>query len=767
MQRKIDETINRHAKHKKSTKPLGGKALQRLFVYLGERDPRLVSELLARLTFPKHVRPQFGSGAKRARRAPAAVKSFAAAIVRAGAARTASSRKLGTGIRTARTAAGTPAAPASIWQFIGPSVIPNGQTYGKNRVNLSGRVSCIAVDPKNPKHLLVGAAAGGIWESKDTGATWNPRTDQMPSLAIGAVAFDPRDPKNVYAGSGEGNSYSNLGAGIYQSTDGGTNWSVLTEAPFLGIGFYDLVVDPTDSAVLYAATTDGFFVSTTGGSSWTRKRAEKTNLKCWDISLHPAGGATAEILAAFSDGLFVSTSGGDGFTAVNLPSAPADNWVRLAVDRVRTTPDIAYVFGVIATTPHLWRRAGGTWTKINSLPPVDEKHPWTSQADYDWYVAATPDNERQVYLGAIDTLRGNLSGSTWKWVNITTRGSNSIHPDQHCLTFSSDNSKTIYAGNDGGIFRSTNSATKWKALNKGLGITEIEYLASDPSTWKWLMAGTQDNGTIRFTGSSSWDQIADGDGGHCGVNPLNPRELYHSFYYDEKTRLLDFQSSTDKGNTWTDLVLPEMSAIFYPPVEVFGATVAVGATSLIISRNKGSDWTTVPLGLSAREASTAMREIDANTILIGTNFGSMLRLSWTGSNWTKLQLTSPARRYISCIAVDPSNPQRFWVTLSEIGDGSVYRSDNAGSSWANCTPGLPSKARPLPMNAVVVDPADFKRVWVAADVGVYQTLDLGSNWTGFSNGLPNAMAVDLLLHKQDRMLICATRNRGVWVMPIT
>jgi photosystem II stability/assembly factor-like uncharacterized protein len=171
-----------------------------------------------------------------------------------------------------------------------------------------GRVSCIAVDPRNPKHLLVGAAAGGIWESKDTGATWNPRTDEMPSLAIGAIAFDPQGPKNVYAGSGEGNSYSNLGAGIYKSTDGGTNWSVLTQRPFLGVGFYDLVVDPRDSAVLYAATTNGFFASTTGGSSWTRKRAEQ----CWDISLHPAGGATAEILAAFSDGLFVSTSAGNG-----------------------------------------------------------------------------------------------------------------------------------------------------------------------------------------------------------------------------------------------------------------------------------------------------------------------------------------------------------------------------------------------------------------------------------------------------------------------
>jgi len=70
------------------------------------------------------------------------------------------------------------------------------------------------------------------------------------------------------------------------------------------------------------------------------------------------------------------------------------------------------------------------------------------------------------------------------------------------------------------------------------------------------------------------------------------------------------------------------------------------------------------------------------------------------------------------------------------------------------------------MNAVVVDPANFKRAWVAADVGVYQTLDLGARWSTISKDLPNAMAVDLVLHKQDRMLICATRNRGAWAIAV-
>ena len=78
------------------------------------------------------------------------------------------------------------------------------------------------------------------------------------------------------------------------------------------------------------------------------------------------------------------------------------------------------------------------------------------------------------------------------------------------------------------------------------------------------------------------------------------------------------------------------------------------------------------------------------------------------------------------------------------------------------TAGLPN----IPINSVVVDSADFKRVWVAADVGVYQSLDLGAHWAAFASGLPNAMAVDLLLHRQDRRLICGTRNRGAWVVQV-
>jgi hypothetical protein len=771
MRSKVDAKFERRGKGKKKPTPTpvpGGKALQRLFHFLGRRDPKLNDDVVAALAVPKSARPKFGltkkamrakvggaaraAKSKRGRGASPEAKQYAAAIIKAATAlaRKAPRGRGATRLATARGAAALSSASTN-WQALGPSNIPNGQTYGTNRVDVIGRVSCIAVDPNNSAHLLLGSAGGGIWESATTGTTWAPRTDFLPSLAIGAIAFDPTVPSRVYAGSGEGNFYANLGAGVYKSTNGGTTWAVIATAPFVGVGFYALVVDPQVPATLYAATTNGFYVSVNSGVTWSQKR----NVRCWGISVGMIGAQT-EILAAFQDGLFVSTNNGSTFTAIALPADPAGSWNRLAVDRVKTAPAVAYAFGAKGTAAHLWRRTGTTWTKITTLPAISVNQAW-----YDWYVAATPNDQNEVYLGEIAGYRGNLSGTTWTWTPIVTNGANSIHPDQHCLTFSPTSSSTIHAGNDGGIFRSTNKGATWTALNKGLGITEIEYMAGNPNTWKWLVGGTQDNGTIRYTGAPVWDHIADGDGGDCGVNQTSPNVVYHSYFNATLER------STSSGNfgSFTPLVPPpNVASLFYPPVEVADLTVAIGATSLIYSLNgtaaAAGSFSTVAL---SGGFPSAMRARTPTSILVGTTGGAMLRVTFVGGTPSVATLTSPSPRSISCIAVDPSNPNRYWVTVSQTGGGLVFRSDDGGSTWVNrTTAGLPN----IPMNAVVVDPANYQRVFVAADVGVYESTNLGASWASYGTGLPNAIAADLLLHAQDRMLICGMRNRGAWAIPV-
>src|SRR5206468_9545966 len=99
----------------------------------------------------------------------------------------------------------------------------------------AGRVAALAVDPRDPKVVYMGAAGGGVWKTTDGGQHWTPLTDDQPSLATGAIALAPSNPDIVYVGTGEQNNSgdSYYGAGVLKSTDGGATWTQF-EGPFVG-----------------------------------------------------------------------------------------------------------------------------------------------------------------------------------------------------------------------------------------------------------------------------------------------------------------------------------------------------------------------------------------------------------------------------------------------------------------------------------------------------------------------------------------------------
>jgi photosystem II stability/assembly factor-like uncharacterized protein len=488
--------------------------------------------------------------------------------------------------------------------------------------------------------------------------------------------------------------------------------------------------------------------------------------------MHPAGGAAAEVLGACTDGLYRSADGGQTWAAVALPGAPA-SFNRLAVCHSRSNPAVAYVFGSglplvripsdpdpthQMNKPYLWRRsAGGAFAAV--APPAALT---TTQDWYDWFLGVAPDSENRIYLGAIDVFRGELSGAAWTWVDISSKPSgDSIHPDQHAITFDPVDGNTIYVGNDGGLFRSPNRGVNWQHLNNGLGITEIEYVAQDYGSTRWLLAGTQDNGSIRYTGSAVWDHVADGDGGDCAVNRGNPDTVFHSYYG------MGMERSTTKGDFgsfgWIGPNVPNnYNALFYPPMEDNGDVIAQAGQSVFLSRNNGTNWTEIalPAGCTA----TAMYMPTGNKLFVGCTNGRIFRIDWTGAAWSAANgLTTPRNNaWISDLWVDPANLNRIWVTSSSLGGGRVFRSDNGGAAWVDRSAGLPN----LPINAIDVDPGNANRVWVAADVGVHQSLNGGVNWSGFSLGLPNVMVEDLLFHPHARVLRAGTRNRGVWEIPV-
>lgn len=652
--------------------------------------------------------------------------------------------------------AGPPTPTGPQWQSLGPWTVPNGQTYGSSRVNISGRVSSIAVHPTNPARLLCGAANGGVWESFDRGASWAPRTDYATTLAVGALAYDRSNPNNVYCGLGEGNWWSWLGNGILRSTDGGSTWSPLCTAPFVGQGFYDLQVSPVDGQRLVAATNGGLYVSTNGGVAWTQRRNRAT----WSVAIASGPVATAEMLAACSDGVFRSADGGVTWAAVAITGAPA-GFDRLAVAIAASNPAVAYAWGAKGSVAYLFRRAGGAWAALPLPPGVS-----TGQAWYDWFLAAAPDRDNQVFVGAIDCYRADLSGVTWAWTALSNKGAvgDSIHPDQHAIAFEPGNPNTIYVGCDGGLYRSPNRGINWQHCNNGLVITEMEYLAQDYGSSRQLMGGTQDNGTELWSGSSTWTHVADGDGGDCGINRSNPLIRFHTYYGMSPER-----STTGGGfGSWTGITPPvpagENSA-FYPPFECSasgGDTIGIGGDAVYVSRNNGSNWTRLAFPAAGRSSAMHIANIDA--VYVGTSDGRVFRASWSGASWGALAaLATPrASATVSDIKVDRNNAARLWVTYSTVGGGRIFRSDDSGAHWTDRSAGLPA----LPLTTVEIDNANANRVWVAADLGVYQSLDGGASWGNFSASLPNCFIGNLLFHPHARVLRAATRNRGVWEIPV-
>lgn len=772
------KSVGAQAKHTRPrlTRIPGGKALARLHLFEQQRE---IKETDIRRKKPDKPQAKFAGAASRFMRSHTGPAVAGKGLVAAAASPyllAFSQKKV-----LEKTA---PAAPVEqSWRPLGPYSIPHGQTYGDgpgSRPPVSGRIVAIAVDPGNANHVLIGSGAGGVWETKDGGKNWQPRTDNQPSLSTGAIAFDPSNPLIVYAGTGEGDSFSALGVGLLRSTDGGTTWSLHARAPFEGIGFYDLVVDPLNGNHLLAATTGGLFESANGGSTWTQRRAQVT----WDLSMHPKvadnPSSTREVFAACRDGLFRSTNGGTSWSAVSLPSMPTVRH-RIEVCHAPSDGNVVYVWAAgspnvpdptdsstLQPKPYLWRRNvfGGSFT-ANTTPPDVQ----TGQAWYDWFAAVAPNNPNVLYVGAINIHKGVRSTTgTWNWTNISAKNSgDSVHPDQHAIAFGPIDPNIVFVGNDGGIFRSPDGGVKWQALNKGLNITEFEFLTQHPQFETWLLGGTQDNGTVRYEGEEVWYHVEDGDGGDCGTSSISPYTCYHTFY------AMGMERSTTGGGwgSW-DWIGPDVpdadnysdGALFYPPVEVNGRVVAQAGRTVYISTDTGTNWKKVALPGIAGLAS-ALAIPTTSRIYVGTDRGRIYRLDLTGATWSNpVSSGRPATGFVSDILVDPTNPNRIWVTYSSIASGTiggrVFRSDNAGASWQNVSAGLPDIA----INAIESDPLHPNTVFVAADVGVYRSVNAGAVWTSFNNGLPNALVKDLAFHAPSRLLRAATQARGVWEIPV-
>lgn len=211
------------------------------------------------------------------------------------------------------------------WKEIGPFVgtVDAAATYTGRSTTNSGRISALAISPTCTVSggclLLAGAAGGGIWRTENILAeqpNWTPSSNGIDSNATGSILFDPTDAsgKTVYVGTGEpnGSSDSEAGVGLYKSTNGGKNWTLVTGSLAVSKdrSIAAIAVDPTNAAHIYIGTA----VARHGSSSVNGGRFTPPDAPTVGLYESTDGGATFKLVFSKpSDPVIPGTANGADF----------------------------------------------------------------------------------------------------------------------------------------------------------------------------------------------------------------------------------------------------------------------------------------------------------------------------------------------------------------------------------------------------------------------------------------------------------------------
>jgi hypothetical protein len=222
------------------------------------------------------------------------------------------------------------------WQSVGPTSVPNGQRGDLSLgISVSGRVTSVVVHPTNPLIIYIGTASGGVWRSTNGGANWSILTRDEPTQSIGDITLDPQQPNTVWVGTGEsintGQSSSFFGLGLLRSTNGGNTWQHFP-GPFAAGSTLSrirrIAVDRTNSNTVLFADKSGLYRVTNALSDTPAFTNLDPGGVWWDILQDAANPGTwfGTRSAAGGGSDFVRVTNIGGVPQLNVLQTWAGNW---------------------------------------------------------------------------------------------------------------------------------------------------------------------------------------------------------------------------------------------------------------------------------------------------------------------------------------------------------------------------------------------------------------------------------------------------------
>lgn len=632
-----------------------------------------------------------------------------------------------------------PTADVDRWVCIGPRLITGGSGQG-------GIVASIAIDRSAPDTIYVGAggsgnlSGSGIWKTVDGGASWQPVGDSMPTLTIAALGIAPSNPSTVFATTSD--------SGVFRSDDGGGIWRSLTNSPNAEVRWGVVIVSPREATRVWMTAADGIHRSTDGGTTWSLvlNQGEATDL----VISNPS--PSTLYAAIFGKGIFQTTNGGDTWTQLTS-GLPTSGFKQVTLAICRNAPRSLYA-GFSATGGlQLFRSddGGATWTQKNT--PSDSTL-------FNDTIGVDANDPKFVYVSGINLWRSTDGG-------VSFTQSTGLHVDFHNLVADPVAPETIYAGNDGGIYKSTNRAQSWTFV--GAGLTNVEFYdhalaASDPV---FAAGGTQDNGTIKFTGSADWTPILGGDGATVAIDPTDPKIIY------AMNQGADSVQRTSNGSSFTDFhknlptgaVCNNLEFFIHPRTRT---TLIAPCVSLFrtTTTTPPGDWQEI---FAQPTPGTVLRAaVDPTTDIYyaGTSDGRIFA-GQGGANFQKV-FTHPSSAAVTDIDVDPADPRVLFVSFDSSGVSRIFKLTRmtSGVGPLSGTPignGLPSIVK---VQALAFDLGLNFTAYAGTNRGVFRgraTSATGTwSWSLYSVGMPLADVRDLEVHPKTGILSAVTFGRSAF-----
>ncbi len=602
--------------------------------------------------------------------------------------------------------------------------IDAGETWENVGLKESQTVSRVRIHPTNPD-IVYAAVLGhpfgpneerGVFKTTDGGKSWNKILYKGPKAGAADLIIDPNNPEVIYASIWEvyrkpWKMWGGGGAsGFFKSTDGGENWTELTQnsgLPEGPIGKIGITVSPMDSNRVWAiieANEGGVFRSDDAGQTWERTNEDrKLRQRAFYYTRIYADPQDKETVYVLNVDFWKSTDGGEEFDQeIKVPHGDNhDLWID-PNDPMRMA-EANDGGGTISVN------GGETWTDEDF--PTAQLYHITATNDFPYYVAGAQQDNSTVAVPSEG------------WDFLSARG-NTIKKNTHSYS---------------------------------VGGGESGYIAQDPKNLDIFYAGSYSGVLTRIDRKTGERRRIEPYpryfmGNAAETLPERVHWTYPIVFSTLEDRLYvtsqHVWTTSSEGQTW-EKISPDLT---YADPETMG--VSGGEVTLDMSGPE----------LYATVYALAPSFHDVNTIWAGSDDGLIHITRNHGKSWENITPPDlPRHSRVSIIDASRHEPGTAYVAVKryQMNDRApyIYKTTDYGKTWEMIVDGIPDGHYVHVVREDITTPG---LLYAGTEHGMYVSFDDGEHWNSLQLNLPDVAIRDLAVTEKD--IAIATHGRSMWIL---